>query len=106
MYSKITHKHMMKRTALIFLFLATGLQQSSAQSVYLHPSHGVYDFLKRMEGKHALTDYRDAVKPITRQDVARYLIVVDEHADQLTSVETVSYTHLRAHETRHDLVCR
>src|SRR5450759_5531013 len=22
------------------------------------------------------------------------------------SVETVSYTHLRAHETRHDLVCR
>ena len=22
------------------------------------------------------------------------------------SIETVSYTHLRAHETRHDLVCR
>src|SRR5450759_4411164 len=25
---------------------------------------------------------------------------------QICSVETVSYTHLRAHETRHDLVCR
>src|SRR5450759_3462259 len=97
MYSKITHKHMMKRTGVLFLFLAIALQQSSAQSVYLHPSHEVYDFLKRMEGKHALTDYRDAVKPITRQEVARYLIVVDE---------PVSYTHLRAHETRHDLVCR
>src|SRR5450756_503154 len=26
--------------------------------------------------------------------------------DELTAVHTVSYTHLRAHETRHDLVCR
>ena len=26
--------------------------------------------------------------------------------DKLTHVEAVSYTHLRAHETRHDLVCR
>ena len=71
----------------LLLFLVIGVQQSGAQSVYLHPSHEVYDFLKRMEGKQALTDYRDAVKPITRQDVARYLIVVDGHADQLTSVE-------------------
>src|SRR5450759_1482286 len=33
-----------------------------------------------------------------------------EHAGDihllLTDVQTVSYTHLRAHETRHDLVCR
>src|SRR5450756_2818244 len=27
-------------------------------------------------------------------------------APQATSVGSVSYTHLRAHETRHDLVCR
>src|SRR5450759_3827533 len=26
--------------------------------------------------------------------------------DQERTIETVSYTHLRAHETRHDLVCR
>src|SRR5659263_752515 len=28
------------------------------------------------------------------------------HAKRLYSPEAVSYTHLRAHETRHDLVCR
>lgn len=63
------------------------IQQSIAQSVYLHPSHEVYEFLKTMEGKHALIDYRDAVKPITRQTIARYLIAIDEHADLLTTVE-------------------
>ena len=26
--------------------------------------------------------------------------------DWLANVEAVSYTHLRAHETRHDIVCR
>src|SRR5450759_206474 len=28
------------------------------------------------------------------------------HFDEVTSCLPVSYTHLRAHETRHDLVCR
>jgi hypothetical protein len=78
---------MMKQSAVLLLLFSIVLQQSHAQSVYLDPSHEVYDFLKRMEGKHTLTDYRDAVKPITRQDVGRYLMVVEEHADQLTAVE-------------------
>ena len=29
-----------------------------------------------------------------------------QQADTVQSAQTVSYTHLRAHETRHDLVCR
>lgn len=78
---------MIRISKILLLLFSIMLQQSYAQSVYLHPSHEVYDFLKRMEGKHTLTDYRDAVKPITRQDAARYLMVVGEHADQLTSVE-------------------
>lgn len=78
---------MNKRCAIYLLLLPIVIQQSIAQSVYLHPSHEVYEFLKTMEGKRALKDYRDAVKPLTRQDIARYLIVVDEHADQLTAVE-------------------
>ncbi|MDE3058547.1 MAG: hypothetical protein KGJ59_11390 [Bacteroidota bacterium] len=57
------------------------------QSVYLHPSHEVYDFLKRMEGKQALLGYRDVVLPLTRGDIARDLIKVDEHRKQLTQVE-------------------
>jgi len=47
----------------------------------------VYDFLKRMNGKRVLIDYRDAVKPITRREVAAYLIIIDQHSNQLTSVE-------------------
>src|SRR5450756_1638792 len=33
-------------------------------------------------------------------------ISVFEQDDEAESIWTVSYTHLRAHETRHDLVCR
>src|SRR5665648_1216684 len=39
-------------------------------------------------------------RPTLPEQVARYS---KEHRRRL---ETVSYTHLRAHETRHDLVCR
>src|SRR5450756_2804202 len=31
---------------------------------------------------------------------------LSRHATSLASARSVSYTHLRAHETRHDLVCR
>src|SRR5450756_2788715 len=31
---------------------------------------------------------------------------LQQHIDQLQKDNPVSYTHLRAHETRHDLVCR
>lgn len=71
----------------LFLLCLLGPPQLFSQSVYLHPSHEVYDFLKRMEGKRVLTNYRDAVKPITRREVAQYLIVIDESVDQLTTVE-------------------
>src|SRR5450756_1335578 len=33
-------------------------------------------------------------------------IVVDETTKEMLEGKPVSYTHLRAHETRHDLVCR
>ena len=38
------------------------------------------------------------------QNKADYII--DVELDTLSNVVTVSYTHLRAPETRHDLVCR
>ena len=78
---------MIRRCFFILFFCAIAIARSSSQSVYVHPSHEVYDFLKRMDGKRVLTDYRDAVKPITRRDVAAYLIQIDQHTDQLTSVE-------------------
>lgn len=78
---------MKRRSAAFFLLLAAVIGTSFSQPVYLHPSHEVYDFLKRMEGKRVLNDYRDAVKPITRQEIARYLIIIEQHSDQLTAVE-------------------
>ena len=78
---------MFKRIALsLVLCIAVGAAVN-AQSVYLHPSHEVYDFLKRMDGKRILVDYRDAVKPMTRQDIAKCLIIIDARSSELTTVE-------------------
>lgn len=71
----------------VFVILSFVSQQLLSQSVYLHPSHEVYDFLKRMEGKQILLSYRDAVLPLTRENIASYLMKIDEHRDQLTQVE-------------------
>ena len=43
-------------------------------------------------------DIRDASKAMSRS--------VNAQAEYWIRLGTVSYTHLRAHETRHDLVCR
>ena len=79
--------YMIRRFVVILFLCCIAVAQSTSQSVYVHPSHEVYDFLKRMNGKRIITDYRDAVKPITRREVAAYLIIIDQHANQLTSVE-------------------
>ena len=39
-------------------------------------------------------------------DLSTVYISYIENAKRKPSLESVSYTHLRAHETRHDLVCR
>jgi len=78
---------MSRKIAVCVLMLLSSGISSFSQSVYLHPSHEVYDFLKRMEGKRVLIDYRDAVKPITRQQIAKYLVIVEAHSSELTSVE-------------------
>ena len=43
------------------------------------------------------------MRKLRQQDVAQTLGISQTH---LSNMESVSYTHLRAHETRHDLVCR
>src|SRR5450756_847449 len=48
------------------------------------------------QSEDALRQYFEGKRVVLRQDMP---------ATQL-GVDTVSYTHLRAHETRHDLVCR
>ena len=77
----------MNKLAFLLLLVCYVIQPAAAQSVYLDPSHDAYGFLKRMEAKHVITGYRDAVKPITRGDIARFLSVVRTNREQLTTVE-------------------
>src|ERR1039458_7684701 len=68
----------------VFLFLSAPL---SAQTVYLPATHEVYKFLDVMAAKNIMMDYRDAVKPLSRQSIAKFLIHIDSLSTQLTSVE-------------------
>src|SRR5208283_5097738 len=68
----------------VFLVLSSPL---SAQTVYLPATHEVYTFLDEMAAKQIITDYRDAVKPLSRQSIAKFLITIDSLNAQLTTVE-------------------
>jgi hypothetical protein len=76
----------------LLTFYATFL---SAQMVNVPPSHEVYAFLKRMESKHLLQGYRDAMKPLSRMYLARQLDELDSVTSAMTSVELATYEFLR-----------
>ncbi|MGE5315981.1 MAG: capsule assembly Wzi family protein [Acidobacteriota bacterium] len=77
----------MRKQLLLPVLMLAASAMLRAQSVYLDPSHEAYDFLKRMEAKQIITGYRDAVKPMTRGEIARFLPVIARHAGELTAVE-------------------
>ncbi|MBW7887938.1 MAG: hypothetical protein H3C35_06210 [Bacteroidetes bacterium] len=58
-----------------------------SQSVYLNADHPIYKFLDKMEAKHFIIDYRDEVKPITRENIAKFIMQIDSSFNKLTSVE-------------------
>ena len=76
----------MKKYVIYLLFIICS-KQLFAQSVYLHSSHQVYSFLKKVEAKQLITNYRDAVKPLTRTDIAYFLAVVDSQKIKLSQVD-------------------
>ncbi len=75
----------MKKYILFFLIAFSTLAQS--QTVYLPVNHSVYDFLKKMEAQQIITDYRDAVLPLTRENIAKFLIAVDSSYEKLSAVD-------------------
>ena len=58
------------------------------------------DYAMSVIASRALPDVRDGLKPVQRR-VLYSMVELNNGPDK-----PVSYTHLRAHETRHDLVCR
>lgn len=58
-----------------------------SQSVYLTSTHAVYKYLDKMEAKQIITGYRDAVKPLSREAIAKFIIQIDTTSMNLTAVE-------------------
>ena len=95
-------------------FLPASLQER------LRPQHGATLPAPRDAGAHVLycmrTAYRSAANPSLetalraanelRVPLLCLAVLEDSFPAGLARIGTVSYTHLRAHETRHELVCR
>jgi hypothetical protein len=62
-----------------------------SQDIYMTPSHEVYAFLKRMEARQLLVDYKDAAKPLSRMTLAKMLKVLEPQLKEMTRVERESY---------------
>ncbi|MCK9410351.1 MAG: hypothetical protein M0R68_14585, partial [Bacteroidetes bacterium] len=58
-----------------------------SQSVYLPATHPVYHYLDKMEAKQVIVGYRDAVKPMSRETIARFIIQIDTTSLPTTAVE-------------------
>ncbi|MDI6802685.1 MAG: capsule assembly Wzi family protein [Bacteroidota bacterium] len=60
---------------------------SYSQTENVPANHPIYSFLKRMELKNIISNYHDAVLPLSRQDVAHFIVQVQENKTQLTNTE-------------------
>jgi hypothetical protein len=66
-----------------------------AQSIYQPTSHEIYPYLKRMESRGLLPEYRDAAKPLSRKVLASHLKNLDSGLDRMTEVERDEYEFLK-----------
>ena len=81
--------------ALIGILLAS-VSSLLSQSVSLPTTHEVYDFLKRVEARGILKNYRDATKPLSRKDIAGHLLSLEGLRGELTNVERDTYEYLKS----------
>ena len=73
----------------IFLFIFFIIFFNSAalsQNVYEPVNSPVYNFLERLTIK-GIIDFNSAIKPITRKEIAGYLLQADSMAGELTELE-------------------
>lgn len=86
----------MNRFALYTLLTVFILSVSAfAQSVYVPVQHEVYDFLKRMEARELITDYKDAAKPLSRMQIGNIFVSLEKRADDMTRVERETFEFLK-----------
>jgi hypothetical protein len=73
--------------ALLLTLLAIACTEASAQAENVPAGHPVYVFLKRMEVKRIITRYRDAIQPMSRRQVAEFLMTIQDQKSQLSNSE-------------------
>lgn len=67
----------------------------TAQAVYISTVHPIYEFLKRMESRQLLKDYRDAAKPLSRKVIAEHLTALEDVRDKMNNVERETFEYYK-----------
>ncbi len=71
-----------------FVLLAIFLPKTVLSQLENVPTNNqVYEFLKRMEVKGVITEYPDAVLPLSRREIAGFLKTIDQHRKEITTTE-------------------
>ncbi|HEX3033787.1 MAG TPA: hypothetical protein VHT73_01470, partial [Thermodesulfobacteriota bacterium] len=74
------------RVSLILFFIAISTTALLPQNTYEPAGNEIYDFLERLNIKGVI-DFNTAVKPVTRADIAGYLIKADSLSAKLSDLE-------------------
>ncbi|MBU2636562.1 MAG: hypothetical protein KJ963_05690 [Bacteroidetes bacterium] len=69
----------------LFVFPQAPILSGQAENV--PANHSVYQFLKRMEVKKIISQYHDAVLPLSRKEIAQFILQIKKHKEELTNTE-------------------
>lgn len=71
---------------LLLLLLTIGFVSANAQMVWENPNHEVYNYLNRLSAK-GLIDFRDIIRPISREVIAKHLLELEAKSSELSKIE-------------------
>ncbi len=78
------HIHLIIKASLFLLLLSVILRGSGLNVPVNDP---IYPFLKRMETRGVITHYYDSALPLKRDDIASFLITIQQNIDHLNGIE-------------------
>ncbi len=74
-------------SGLIFIFLISIIKISNAQVELVTSTHRVYDFLDRMLENKIIEKYSSSMHPVSRREIAGYLIEINEKRTKISSTD-------------------
>ncbi len=72
---------------ILFIQLICSVDSSYSQTENVPANHPVYNFLKRAELTGLITNYHDAVLPLSRRQISDYLIIINSRKEQLSQTQ-------------------